>query len=83
MVAPRRGIILNGKGEVALARARIISLEVVKALRDDEGMLPTAHDATMSAIYKKLLKDSPSTKLRQDRRVSKFQSLSWVYFTII
>jgi len=61
------GTVLNGNGEVAFSRARIIALEVVKALRDDEGMLPSAQDASMATICEKLLKDSPKTRLRQDR----------------
>ncbi|KLO14692.1 hypothetical protein SCHPADRAFT_927722 [Schizopora paradoxa] len=61
------GTILNGRGEVDLPRARIISLEVIKALKDDESALPTARDATIPAIYEKLLKDSPKTRLRPDR----------------
>lgn len=61
------GTILNGRGEVDLPRARIISMEVIKALKDVESALPTVRDATIPAIYEKLLKDSPKTRLRPDR----------------
>jgi len=61
------GTILDSTGQVNYARARIIALEVVKALREKrKGELPSVTDSSMGKIFDDL-KNSQGTKLRQDR----------------
>ena len=61
------GTILDFNGQVNYARARIISLEVIKALRATrDGNLPTVHNSTMKDIFEDL-KNSQDTKLKKDR----------------
>ncbi|THH01080.1 hypothetical protein EW145_g6980 [Phellinidium pouzarii] len=64
--ATLRGTLLNDRGEVVLARARLIALQVAKVLREEDGSLPALSETSMSVILQRLY-DSVQTKAGQDR----------------
>jgi hypothetical protein len=60
------GTLLDNQGRVALPRARIIALEVLRTLQNEDGSLPPLKDVTLLDLANKM-SDSKDTKLRKDR----------------
>ena len=61
-----RGTLLDNRGQVALPRARLIALEVVKAICNKDGSIPGVADLTMNSLTARIC-DAKDTKLRRDR----------------
>jgi len=60
------GTLLNASGVVSYPRARLIALEVIRALKNKDGSLPPVSKLTMSDIVQKLT-TLPGSKLKRDR----------------
>ena len=57
---------MDNRGQIALPRARLIALEVVKAICNKDGSIPGLADLTMKSLTARLY-DAKDTKLRRDR----------------
>lgn len=62
------GTLLNARGEVIPSRSRIIALEVIKFLRNEDGSLPSVTNSSLAEVRQKL-EDARGSKLRSDRCV--------------
>lgn len=59
------GTLLDNQGNISFHRARIIALEVLRAMVNEDGSFPGISELTMRSIANRLAESS--TKLRRDR----------------
>ena len=63
-----RGTLLDSRGVEDIPRARVVVLEVLKVVRNDDGTLPSIKDSSL-AIIKQKLSNAKGTALKPDRSV--------------